>query len=103
MSPQPENPPQPGVAVAGPESCEFTLEERRTLLKVAHQSIESAFENHEIPSDPPSSHLAEPRGAFTTIYFQGQLRGCVGRSPRCTALSLKQRGLRPSKTRASGP
>jgi len=81
MSPQPENPPsglRPGAAVANAEPCEFTLDERRHLLKVAHESIESAFENREIPLDPPSPHLAEPRGAFTTIYFQGQLRGCVG-------------------------
>src|SRR5205814_4669360 len=25
---------------------------------------------------PP--HLAEPRAAFTTLYFRGELRGCVG-------------------------
>jgi AmmeMemoRadiSam system protein A len=26
----------------------------------------------------PGSHLAEPRGVFTTIYLHGHLRGCVG-------------------------
>jgi AmmeMemoRadiSam system protein A len=57
---------------------EFTEEERGTLLKLAHASIESALEKREISLDPPSPHLAELRGAFTTIYFRGQLHGCVG-------------------------
>jgi AmmeMemoRadiSam system protein A len=57
---------------------EFTEEERSILLKLAHESIESALEQRENPLDPPSPHLAEPRGAFTTIYFRGQLHGCVG-------------------------
>jgi len=57
---------------------EFNAEERRMLLGLAHESIESAFENREISLDPPSPHLAEPRGAFTTIYLHAELRGCVG-------------------------
>jgi AmmeMemoRadiSam system protein A len=61
-----------------PPPEEFTAEERHLLLQLAHQSIESALEKREIPLDPPSAHLAEPRGAFTTIYFRGQLHGCVG-------------------------
>jgi len=61
-----------------PPPDEFTLEERSILLKLAHASIESALENREIALDPPSPHLAEPRAAFTTIYFRGQLHGCVG-------------------------
>jgi AmmeMemoRadiSam system protein A len=81
MSPQPEN-----LTAAKPASCglgaslqnEFTPEERAALLKVAHESILSALEHREIPLTPPSPHLSEPRGAFTTIYFQGHLRGCVG-------------------------
>ena len=32
----------------------------------------------EISLIPPSPHLAEPRGAFTTLYYRGDLRGCVG-------------------------
>jgi uncharacterized protein len=57
---------------------EFNAEERRILLGLAHESIESAFENREISLDPPSPHLGEARGAFTTIYLRGELRGCVG-------------------------
>lgn len=57
---------------------EFTPEERRILLRLAHESILSALEEREISLDPPSPHLADPRGAFTTIYIRGELRGCVG-------------------------
>lgn len=27
---------------------------------------------------PPNEHLAERRGAFTTLHLDGQLRGCIG-------------------------
>lgn len=57
---------------------EFTREERVTLLKLAHESILSVLAQREISLDPPSPHFSEPRGAFTTIYLQRQLRGCVG-------------------------
>jgi uncharacterized protein len=57
---------------------EFTPEERSILLKLAHQSILSKFERRELSQDPPSPHLAEPRGVFTTIYLHGALHGCVG-------------------------
>jgi len=69
MSPPPESPAR---------AHEFSQEERAILLKLAHASIESALEKREISLDPPSPHLAEPRGAFTTIYYRGQLHGCVG-------------------------
>ena len=74
MSPQPENQP----ASSSLRQDEFTREERTTLLKLAHESILSALEHREISLDPPSPHFSEPCGAFTTIYYQGQLRGCVG-------------------------
>ena len=76
MSPPPEPPPHHEFA---PEfTKEFTREERSILLRLAHASIESALEKREIPLHPPSPHLAELRGAFTTLYFRGQLHGCVG-------------------------
>ncbi len=59
-------------------SAEYSAEERNLLLRLAHQSITSALEHREISLDPPSEHLAQPRGAFTTIYHHGDLRGCVG-------------------------
>ncbi len=76
MSPQPE-----GSFATSRASCrpsEFTPEERALLLQFAHESILSALERREISLTPPSPHLSEPRGAFTTIYFHGLLRGCVG-------------------------
>jgi AmmeMemoRadiSam system protein A len=78
MSPQPE--PTSNISLVGcnPAKSEFTAEERAVLLKLAHESILSALEHREISLSPPSSHLSEPRGAFTTIYFQKVLRGCVG-------------------------
>jgi AmmeMemoRadiSam system protein A len=78
MSPQPENLAAATVASHGSGRDEFTPEERATLLQLAHESILSALEHREIPLTPPSPHLSEPRGAFTTIYFQSLLRGCVG-------------------------
>jgi len=80
MSPQPENPSSSPTASPPATSSpgEFTPQERAALLRLAHASIEAAFEKREIPLDAPSPHLAEPRGAFTTIYVHGELRGCVG-------------------------
>jgi AmmeMemoRadiSam system protein A len=60
------------------EQSEFSPEERILLLQLAHDSILSALENREVSMDPTSSHLAEPRGAFTSLYLNGELRGCVG-------------------------
>ena len=57
---------------------EFSHEERTLLLQGAHESILSALENRDIPVAAPSPHLAEPRGAFTSLYWNGELRGCVG-------------------------
>src|SRR5438270_13745392 len=57
---------------------EFSADERSQLLRLAHESILSALEAREIPLDPPTPHLAEPRGAFTTLYLHDGLRGCVG-------------------------
>jgi AmmeMemoRadiSam system protein A len=79
MSPQPEN-----LTAALSASCssaargEFAPEERAILLQLAHESILSALEHREISLTPPLPHLVEPRGAFTTVYSQGVLRGCVG-------------------------
>ena len=57
---------------------EFSPEERKLLLQLAHESIVAALEHREISLAAPSPHLAEPRGAFTTLYYRGGLRGCVG-------------------------
>jgi AmmeMemoRadiSam system protein A len=59
-------------------SGEFSQEERTSLLQLAHESILSALEKREISLDPSTPHFAEHRGAFTSLYLDGQLRGCVG-------------------------
>jgi len=72
-------PPSSVVANAGQLSeGEFSPDERVLLLRLAHDSILSALEGREIPLEPPSAHLAEPRGVFTSLYLGGHLRGCVG-------------------------
>lgn len=60
------------------EQREFSPEERTLLLRLAHESILSALEERVISPAPPTPHLAEPRGAFTSLYLRGELRGCVG-------------------------
>ena len=57
---------------------EFSREERALLLRLVHEAIESALDRRTIPIEPPSEHLAQPRGVFSTLYLHGQLRGCVG-------------------------
>jgi AmmeMemoRadiSam system protein A len=70
---------------------EFSLDQRRTLLRIAHEAILSALERRPFPEAPPlPPGLSDPRGVFTTLYLrndvsgdaggdlQRQLRGCVG-------------------------
>jgi len=64
----------PGETTSG----EYSQDERALLLQLAHNAILSALEHREISLDPPTPHLAEPRGAFTSLYLHRQLRGCVG-------------------------
>jgi AmmeMemoRadiSam system protein A len=73
-------------------SQEFSLDQRRILLRIAHNAIRSHKERQSVPESlvPPelSDHpeLSEHRGVFTTLYLPGdlpggihrQLRGCVG-------------------------
>lgn len=57
---------------------EFNHEERLQLLRLAHDAILSALEERKQQTSVSSTHLSELRGAFTTLYLQGKLRGCVG-------------------------
>jgi AmmeMemoRadiSam system protein A len=60
------------------ESGEFSRDERRLLLHLAHDSILATLESRAISLDPPNPHLSEPRGVFTSLHIRGELRGCVG-------------------------
>jgi uncharacterized protein len=74
---------QPSEKSASP-SCvhsdqgEYSHDERLTLLRVAHASIEPQLADEALSLEAPTPHLAEKRGAFTTLYVRGDLRGCVG-------------------------
>jgi AmmeMemoRadiSam system protein A len=76
---------------------EFSLEQRRTLLRIAHEAILSVLERRPFPEAPLPSGLSDPRGVFTTLYLRGdphsdlhsdlrQLRGCVGYAVPITPL-----------------
>ena len=66
-------------SVAKPSaSPEYSPEERKLLLQLAHESILSTLENREAASFTASLHLSAGRGVFTTLYCNGKLRGCVG-------------------------
>lgn len=60
------------------QAAEFSPAERALLLQVAHRAIEAAIAGERYKAEPPTPHLTEHRGAFTTLYLRGQLRGCVG-------------------------
>ena len=74
MSPYSEEP-RTATAV---QPCEYSPEERELLLRLAHRSIELALEGRSVDLTSPTAHLAEPRGAFTTLHLEGELRGCIG-------------------------
>jgi AmmeMemoRadiSam system protein A len=76
MSPLPHN--SSAVAASEAASQEYSLQERALLLRLAHDSIVSALEASTVSLDAPTPHLAELRGAFTSLYLRGELRGCVG-------------------------
>ena len=59
-------------------TSEYTQEERELLLQLAHRSIEAALSGRKLDFTPPSSHLGQMRGAFTTLHLDGRLRGCIG-------------------------
>ena len=73
MSPQSED-----QTAAAPLTTEYSLEERAQLLVLAHAAINAALQHGRLDLTPPTPHLAEHRGAFTTLHLSGKLRGCIG-------------------------
>ncbi len=64
---------------------EFSSQQRRVLLSIAHDAIAAGVTDKTpdlaVSSTGPelsSDWLMEPRGVFTTLYLGGELRGCVG-------------------------
>ena len=60
------------------DAAEYSPEERKLLLELAHRSIEARLRGEGPDVTPPNAHLAERRGAFTTLHLDGKLRGCIG-------------------------
>jgi uncharacterized protein len=61
---------------SGGPSLELSLEQRRALLGIAHQSILCYLQGKPFPDAPPSvPGLSEPRGVFTTLYLTSDLPG----------------------------
>jgi len=58
--------------------ADYSEDERRQLLALAREAIIAALEKRELDLNPPTDHLAEHRGAFTTLHMNGELRGCIG-------------------------
>src|SRR5258706_59153 len=55
-------------------AAEFSPEQRRILLRIAHGAILSALERRPFPEAPPvSPGLSAPRGAFTTLYLHNEV------------------------------
>jgi AmmeMemoRadiSam system protein A len=74
MSPSREEP----YTIPPAETAEYSPEERALLLKLAHNSIHAELESRRLDLSPPSVHLAEARGAFTSLHLGRALRGCIG-------------------------
>ena len=64
-------------AVADPDP-QYSPEERRSLIGLAHEAILSSLEQRDAVLPGTAGRLQEPRGAFTTLYLEGEVRGCVG-------------------------
>ena len=84
MSRQSENPTASEDAGRVPRP-DFTPEQRKILLQIAHDSILTSFKGSSLTDEPPRSAdesaglwMMEPRGVFCTLYLKGGLRGCVG-------------------------
>ena len=65
-----------------PDRQEYSIEQRQTLLRIAHRAILSTFEGGPALEPPFALAVLEPRGVFTTLYLNQEggreLRGCVG-------------------------
>jgi len=67
---------------AGDDPPVYSNEERGILLRIAHRAIAAAVAGESSFAIPEASELPDSlkaaRGAFTTLYLHGKLRGCVG-------------------------
>ena len=60
---------------------QLTLEERKTLLRMAREAMERGVKGEKLPPLDDASltpHLREDGASFVTLTVRGQLRGCIG-------------------------
>jgi AmmeMemoRadiSam system protein A len=67
-------------AMAGKENkMLLSPQEKQTLHEIARQAIASSLSGKNLPAlDNTSPNLSKKRGAFVTLHYRGQLRGCIG-------------------------
>jgi len=74
-------------------SAEYSEEERRWLLRLAHRSVRAAVQQQPLANDNASEHLRELRAAFISLYKERKLRGCIGRIAAVTPLDRTVREM----------
>lgn len=66
----------------------LTVESRRVLLAIARHAVVLAVERLQpLEVVPAPGVLAEPAGAFVTLWRRGRLRGCVGQMEPAQSLA----------------
>lgn len=61
------------------ENIELTLEHKKTLIKIARESIDSAVNGRAAPEYKIDDVMLNTMcGAFVTLHSDGNLRGCIG-------------------------
>jgi uncharacterized protein len=83
MSQQPEHRSDKGDTASStpnplPRVEEYSDEERNFLVRLAHEAINAELAGREPQVGAVPEHLKVLRGAFTTLYLDDEVRGCVG-------------------------
>jgi len=61
------------------ENIELTLEHKKTLIKIARESVDSAVNGRAAPEYKIDDVMLNTMcGAFVTLHTNGNLRGCIG-------------------------
>jgi AmmeMemoRadiSam system protein A len=67
----------------GANLMELSNAEKKTLLSIARESLQTYVREHALPEDIETKHtisgkLKEKTGVFVTLKIKGNLRGCIG-------------------------
>lgn len=58
---------------------DISTDDQRRLLRLARQTLEARVQRAPAPAVEYGGALDWPCGAFVTIHYRGELRGCLGR------------------------